>query len=82
MLLGFARLRDEIDDGHRLVAMRAGPTPSDAPPEGLAILTVLLASGAFSAGSALMDRHWDFGAPPGAHAAAVVAVGIGRDGAA
>lgn len=65
MLLWFARLLDEIDDGHRLVAMRAGPTPSDAPPEGLAILTVLLASGAFSAGSALIDRHWDFGTPGG-----------------
>ena len=55
MLPWLVKPSDEIDDGHRLVAMRARSAQPDAPHESLAILAGRLPDGPLSAVAALLD---------------------------
>jgi hypothetical protein len=49
-------VREEIGEGYRLVAMRAGAARSHAAAEAAAFGTALLAKEAYLAGGALVDR--------------------------
>src|ERR1700682_1709758 len=58
-------VRDQFDNGHRLLTRWAESTHTDALPEGSAVTAILLAEVAVVAGSALVDRavprstRWD-----------------------